>query len=99
MIDFRHQADIAQLVTVVGMISNSLTIANPNDGGMLDVVGFDTAVPEVIRPFASGDLQPRSERAEDRGSPFQSNPSIATCLLREALAPCPSPASGQGEVR
>ena len=30
---------------VVGMTSNGFTLADPNDRGMLDVVGFDTTVP------------------------------------------------------
>ena len=33
---------------VVGMTSNGFTFADPNDGGMLDVVGFDTTVPALI---------------------------------------------------
>jgi 60 kDa SS-A/Ro ribonucleoprotein len=36
---------------VVGMTSNGFTIADPNDRGMLDVVGFDTTVPAVIADF------------------------------------------------
>ena len=36
---------------VVGMTSNGFTIADPNDRGMLDVVGFDTSVPAVISEF------------------------------------------------
>jgi 60 kDa SS-A/Ro ribonucleoprotein len=34
------------------MCSNGFTIANPNDPGMLDVVGFDTTVPQALREFA-----------------------------------------------
>jgi 60 kDa SS-A/Ro ribonucleoprotein len=45
----------AKLV-VCGMVSNNFTIADPNDAGMMDVVGFDTATPEVISGFARGDL-------------------------------------------
>ena len=41
----------AKLV-VVGMTANQITIADPADGGMLDVVGFDTAAPNVISDFA-----------------------------------------------
>lgn len=40
----------ARLVTV-GMVANSPTLADPNDPGMLDVVGFDTATPDVISDF------------------------------------------------
>ena len=36
---------------VVGMTSNGFTLADPNDRGMLDVVGFDTSVPTVIANF------------------------------------------------
>ena len=36
---------------VVGMASNGFTLADPNDRGMLDVVGFDTTVPAVIADF------------------------------------------------
>jgi 60 kDa SS-A/Ro ribonucleoprotein len=37
---------------VVGMTSNGFTLADPNDRGMLDVVGFDTSAPAVIADFA-----------------------------------------------
>ena len=36
---------------VVGMTANDFTLADPNDRGMLDVVGFDTTVPAVIADF------------------------------------------------
>jgi 60 kDa SS-A/Ro ribonucleoprotein len=36
---------------VVGMTSNGFTLADPNDRGTLDVVGFDTTVPAVIADF------------------------------------------------
>jgi hypothetical protein len=36
---------------VVGMTSNGFTIVDPNDRGMLDVVGFDTTAPAVIADF------------------------------------------------
>lgn len=41
----------AKLV-VVGMTSNGFTLADPNDAGMLDCVGFDTGTPEVISNFS-----------------------------------------------
>lgn len=43
-----HMAKLA----VVGMTSTGFTIADPNDVGMLDVVGFDTATPNLIADFA-----------------------------------------------
>ena len=36
---------------VVGMTANGFTLADPNDRGMLDVVGFDATVPAVISDF------------------------------------------------
>jgi 60 kDa SS-A/Ro ribonucleoprotein len=41
---------------VVGMQSNAFTIADPNDRGMLDVVGFDSAAPQVMSLFAEGQI-------------------------------------------
>lgn len=38
----------AAKLVVVAMSSNGFSIADPNDGGMLAVVGFDAATPEVI---------------------------------------------------
>lgn len=39
---------------VVGMTSNGFTLADPNDRGMMDVVGFDTTVPAIIADFVRG---------------------------------------------
>lgn len=36
---------------VVGMTSNGFTLADPNDRGMLDIVGFDVSAPAVIADF------------------------------------------------
>ncbi len=49
---YRQARGIAAKVVVVGMTSNGFSIADPNDAGMLDVVGFDTATPAVISDFA-----------------------------------------------
>jgi 60 kDa SS-A/Ro ribonucleoprotein len=53
---YRRATGIAARLIVVGMVANGFTIADPNDAGMLDVVGFDTSTPEVIGGFARGDL-------------------------------------------
>ena len=45
----------AKLV-VMGMTSTDFTIAEPTDPGMLDVCGFDSAIPEIVRSFALGQL-------------------------------------------
>jgi 60 kDa SS-A/Ro ribonucleoprotein len=34
------------------MVATEFTIADPHDAGMLDVVGFDTATPQVMADFA-----------------------------------------------
>lgn len=39
---------------VVGMTATEFTIADPKDRGMLDVAGFDSAAPEVMRNFVLG---------------------------------------------
>ena len=36
------------------MVSNEFSIADPTDAGMLDIVGFDAAVPELIADFTTG---------------------------------------------
>jgi 60 kDa SS-A/Ro ribonucleoprotein len=41
---------------VVGMTSNGFTIANPEDPGMFDMVGFDSAAPQVMREFILGNI-------------------------------------------
>lgn len=46
-------AKLARSAIVVGMLANRFSIAVPDDGGMLDVVGFDTAAPQVMRDFAA----------------------------------------------
>lgn len=40
----------------VGMQSNGFTIADPTDIGMLDVIGFDSATPEIITNFSAGKI-------------------------------------------
>jgi 60 kDa SS-A/Ro ribonucleoprotein len=36
------------------MVANAFSIADPNDPGQLDIVGFDTATPQLISDFARG---------------------------------------------
>jgi len=49
---YRAVMGIPAKLVVVGMVSNGFSIADPNDGGMLDVVGFDAAAPALIADFA-----------------------------------------------
>jgi len=54
--DYRRTSGIDARLVVVGMVSNGFSIADPADPGMLDVVGFDTATPQLISDFARGAL-------------------------------------------
>jgi 60 kDa SS-A/Ro ribonucleoprotein len=49
--EYRERMGIAAKLVVVAMTANGFTIADPDDAGMLDVVGFDTATPAVIQDF------------------------------------------------
>jgi 60 kDa SS-A/Ro ribonucleoprotein len=48
---YRDEFEGNSKAVVVGMTSNGFTLADPNDRGMLDVVGFDTSVPAVVTDF------------------------------------------------
>src|SRR6266540_2303619 len=54
--DYRRASGIDARLVVVGLVSNGFSIADPNDPGQLDVVGFDTATPQLISDFARGAL-------------------------------------------
>ena len=49
---YRKIMGIPAKLVVVGMTATDFTIADPNDTGMMDVVGFDTATPQLISDFA-----------------------------------------------
>jgi 60 kDa SS-A/Ro ribonucleoprotein len=53
---YRERSGIAAKLTVVAMTSTGFSIADPCDAGMLDVVGFDTAAPQLMADFAAGRL-------------------------------------------
>ncbi|XP_042319447.1 60 kDa SS-A/Ro ribonucleoprotein [Sceloporus undulatus] len=48
---YREKMGIPSKLIVCGMTSNGFTIADPDDRGMLDICGFDTGAPDVIRNF------------------------------------------------
>ncbi len=52
--EYRRRTGIPAKLVVVGMVSNGFSIADPTDGGMLDVVGFDASAPAVIADFIRG---------------------------------------------
>jgi len=51
---YRQASGINAKLIVVGMTSTGFTIADPEDAGMLDVVGFDGATPALMAKFARG---------------------------------------------
>ena len=71
---YRQEMDIPAKLVVVAMVSNGFTIADPEDAGMMDVVGFDSAAPALIADFAmsvgvgSAIVEPEDVPAENTGS-------------------------------
>lgn len=52
---YRDQMGIDARLVVVGMTATNFTIADPSDDtGMMDVAGFDSAVPQLITDFSRG---------------------------------------------
>jgi len=52
LVQYRQATGIDAKLIVVGMTATGFTIADPNDAGMLDVVGFDASCPAVMADFA-----------------------------------------------
>ncbi|KYF53204.1 RNA-binding protein [Sorangium cellulosum] len=52
--DYRQAMGRPARLVVVGMTSTGFSIADPTDPGMLDVVGFDAAAPQVMADFTRG---------------------------------------------
>lgn len=53
---YRNAMGIDARLIVCAMATNKFTLADPNDAGMLDMAGFDSAGPEIIRTFALGEI-------------------------------------------
>lgn len=53
---YRDAMGIDARLIVCGMAANEFTLADPDDAGMLDIAGFDSAAPEIIRNFALGEI-------------------------------------------
>ncbi|GMS95388.1 hypothetical protein PENTCL1PPCAC_17563, partial [Pristionchus entomophagus] len=54
--NYRESSGINARLIVCGMTATNFTIADPTDAGMMDVVGFDSAVPELIANFVQGHI-------------------------------------------
>ena len=51
---YRAASGIDAKLIVCGVTATDFSIADPSDAGMLDVVGFDSAVPNLIADFSAG---------------------------------------------
>lgn len=51
---YRQARNIPARLAVIAMEGNPFTIANPDDPGMLDIVGCDTSVPTLLHEFVTG---------------------------------------------
>ena len=51
---YRQERGIPARSVVMGMTATNFSIADPNDPGMMDVVGFDAAAPQLISDFIRG---------------------------------------------
>lgn len=51
---YRQEMGRPAKCAIVAMVANNFSIADPNDVGMLDIIGFDTATPTVLSDFAKG---------------------------------------------
>jgi 60 kDa SS-A/Ro ribonucleoprotein len=49
--DYRRESGRPAKLVVLATTPTSFTIADPKDGGMLDVAGFDSAVPQLVGDF------------------------------------------------
>lgn len=49
---YRQAMGIPAKLVVVGMVATESSIGDPNDSGILDVVGFDTSAPSIISDFS-----------------------------------------------
>ena len=54
--EYRQRSGRPARLVVVGMTATGFSIADPDDVGMLDVVGFDTSAPALISRYALGEL-------------------------------------------
>lgn len=54
--NYREAMSIDSKLIIVAMTSNGFTLADPEDRGMLDIAGFDSAAPNIIREFVLGNI-------------------------------------------
>lgn len=54
LVKYRKAMGIDARLAVVGMVASDFTIADPQDKGQLDFVGFDSNAPRVLTDFSAG---------------------------------------------
>ena len=54
--EYRRKTGIPARLVVWGMTATNVTIADPTDPGMLDLVGVDSAAPQLLADFSRGDV-------------------------------------------
>lgn len=52
LVEYRQKMGIGAKMIVCGMLANNFSIANPDDAGQMDMIGFDTATPQLMSQFA-----------------------------------------------
>lgn len=62
--DYRRRMGIDAKLIVSGLTSTGFSIADPNDAGSLDVIGFDANVPAVIADFVTDGARSRAVQEE-----------------------------------
>jgi len=56
LVQYRNQSGINARCATVAMVAYGTKIEDPTDPGMFDVVGFDTATPNLVSDFIAGKL-------------------------------------------
>lgn len=56
LVEYRRRTGIPARLVVSALTPTRFSIADPSDAGMLDVSGFDAAVPNLIAGFSRGDI-------------------------------------------
>lgn len=54
LVNYRQRSGREARLAVVAMAATPFTIADPNDRGMMDFVGFDSSAPRVLADFSAG---------------------------------------------
>ena len=49
---YRDKMNLPAKLCVIGMQADEFSIADPDDAGSMDIVGFDAAIPQILADFA-----------------------------------------------